>query len=60
MNWKTGLRKGRSHIIFAMALIVAGIILVRLDDQELRQHIDRRCVQADVTRPCPGQQPQQP
>jgi len=35
MNWKTGLRKGRSHIFTALALAGAGFLLVRLDDEKL-------------------------
>ncbi len=46
MNWRTGLRKGRSHIIFAVALVVAGLFLIRLDDEELAA---RHCLKA---RPC--------
>lgn len=36
MNWRTGLRKGRSHIILAVAMLLAGLLLIRLDDAELR------------------------
>lgn len=35
MNWRTGLRRGRSHIFMALALAVAGILLIRLDDEKL-------------------------
>lgn len=54
MNWRTGLRKGRSHIIFAVALLVAGLFLIRLDDEELlaRQRLNDR--------PCPPLQKAQP
>ncbi len=54
MNWRTGLRKGRSHIIFAVALIVAGLFLIRLDDEELAA---RQCLKA---RPCAQLQAVQP
>lgn len=43
MNWRTGLRKGRSHILFAVALMVAGLFLIRLDDAELAA---RQCLSA--------------
>ncbi len=55
MNWRTGLRKGRSHIIFAVALAVAGLFLIRLDDEELAA---RQCLKAQ---PCAQPQvPQRP
>lgn len=54
MNWRTGLRKGRSHIIFAVALVVAGLLLIRLDDEELAA---RQCLSA---RPCAQLQTAQP
>ncbi len=47
MNWRTGLRKGRSHIVFAVALVVAGLFLIRLDDEELAA---RQCLKGQ---PCP-------
>ncbi len=35
MNWRDGLRRGRSHIFMALALAGAGFLLVRLDDEKL-------------------------
>lgn len=35
MNWRTGLRRGRSHILTALALAGAGLLLIRLDDEKL-------------------------
>lgn len=54
MSWRTGLRKGRSHIIFAVALVVAGLFLIRLDDEELAA---RQCLN---DQPCPSRQAAQP
>lgn len=52
MNWRTGLRKGRSHIIFAVALAAAGLFLIRLDDEELAA---RRCLNKQVCPPVEAQ-----
>lgn len=49
MNWRTGLRRGRSHIIMALALAGAGFLLIRLDDEKLA----RRPVCADCVRQAP-------
>lgn len=35
MNWRTGLGRGRSHIIMALALAAAGLFLIRLDEKQL-------------------------
>lgn len=60
MNWKTGLRKGRSHLVFAVALIVAGAVLIRLDDEDLKRHTDRHCSPVDATQPCSDSERQRP
>lgn len=52
MNWRTGLRKGRSHIIFAFALIVAGVFLIHLDDEQLDHAPGRQCA-VGARLPCP-------
>jgi len=56
MNWRTGLRKGRSHIFFALALIVAGAFLVHLDDEELARTPGHQCA-IGTTSPCPPPAP---
>lgn len=37
MNWKKGFRRGRSHLIMAAILAIAGSIIVRMEDDALRQ-----------------------
>lgn len=54
MNWRTGLHKGRSHIIFAIALIVAGLYLVHLDDAQLAQKMGKACAVTPSGAPCPA------
>lgn len=56
MNWRTGLRKGRSHIILALALILAGAFLVHLDDEELEHAPGHRCA-GGAKPPCPDPAP---
>lgn len=60
MDWRTGLRKGRSHLIFAMALILAGAILVRLDDDQLNRSIAHDCANKITSEHCPGAHKAQP
>ncbi len=43
MNWRIGLRKGRSHILMALALAGAGLVLVHLDDQKLASRPAQAC-----------------
>lgn len=59
MNWKNGLLKGRSHLVFAVLLILAGMLLIKLDDDDLKRRIVvPRCGSANVIRSCgaPGEQ----
>ena len=37
MNWKEGFKRGRSHLIMAAILAIAGSIIVRMEDDALRQ-----------------------
>ena len=37
MNWKEGFRRGRSHLLMAAILAIAGSIVVRMEDDALRQ-----------------------
>jgi hypothetical protein len=43
MNWRTGLRRGRSHIFMAAALAGAGFLLIRLDDEKLASRPSPPC-----------------
>ncbi|MFY9350216.1 MAG: SPOR domain-containing protein [Sphingobium sp.] len=42
MSFREGLRKGRSHLIFATILAVAGTLVVRIEDDHLEQETGRR------------------
>lgn len=37
MNWKEGLRKGRSHLLMVAILAIAGSIIVGMEDDALQR-----------------------
>ena len=37
MNWKKGLRRGRSHLLMAAILAIAGSIVVSMEDDALER-----------------------
>jgi hypothetical protein len=58
MSWKHNLRKGRSHLIFCFVLIVAGTIVVRMEDSALTRETGSHpqvqlCGKAKAPAPCP-------
>lgn len=58
MSFREGLRKGRSHLIFATILAVAGTLVVHIEDDHLEQETGRRpaprAVVPKIDRPRPN------
>ncbi|WP_066858838.1 SPOR domain-containing protein [Sphingobium sp. TCM1] len=44
MSWREGLRKGRSHLLFALILAVAGTLIVHIEDNNLERETGHRPV----------------
>lgn len=65
MSWRRNLRKGRSHLIFCVILIVAGTIVVRMEDKALTRETGSHprvslCGAPKAPAPCPVSPPQVP
>lgn len=41
MSFRENLRRGRSHLITAIILIVASIVIVRIEDRNLQREIGK-------------------
>jgi hypothetical protein len=46
MSFRENLRRGRSHVIFAIALLVATWIVLKLEDRELNSAPGKAAAQA--------------
>lgn len=42
MNWREGLRRGRSHVIFVIVLAIGGATVVQIEDNTLEAETGRR------------------
>lgn len=64
MSFREGLRKGRSHLIFATILAFAGTLVVRIEDDHLEQETGRRPAPRagvpKINRPLPSASPNRP
>ena len=65
MSWKRNLRKGRSHFVLCLVLIVAGMIVVRMEDRALTRDTGSHprvtlCGTSKAPPPCPVSPPGSP
>ncbi|RJG52158.1 hypothetical protein D0Z70_21380 [Sphingobium terrigena] len=42
MSWRDGLRKGRSHLLFALVLAAGGLLVVNIEDETLKQETNSK------------------
>jgi hypothetical protein len=56
MSFRTNLRRARSHLITAAVLLLAGAVIVRIEDRDLgRKSVEPPYSQRDIAHPLPAQ-----